>query len=196
MKYKSKKLDSHEVYAVFDENNIVIYIGSGANNRHKHCESGCSHVYELNKMHFNGDKVTTKLLHVNLSKESSVEIEKKLILEYRPILNKQFMTSDTRNISMTEGKLLKEQLLLIIRGLDRKNPVLMKFHNQVIDFVDTYKIQGLIKGVKVKYKTMEQLKGKEIASDRRRYFNSIFEYTSGILKLKDDVIERLNAKED
>ena len=42
-----------EVYICKLDGNII-YIGSGANGRHKHCNSGCSHVYDLNKLHFEG----------------------------------------------------------------------------------------------------------------------------------------------
>jgi len=195
-KYESKQVDSHEVYCVMDENSKIIYIGSGRNNRHKHCESGCSHVYELNRMHFNGDKVNIKLLHINLTKEESIEIEQALILLHKPRLNRQFTSSDVRKASMYEGKLLKEKLLKIIIGLGTRSQILLRFHNQVLDFIDTYKVQGLIKGVRVKHRIVEPLRGKDKTSDRLRYFNYIFKYEEGILRLTDTVIERLNAKED
>ena len=43
--------DVFEVYICKFENSVV-YIGSGGLNRHKHCKSGISHVYELNEIHF------------------------------------------------------------------------------------------------------------------------------------------------
>lgn len=195
-KPKIKQIESHEVYAVLDSNGIILYIGSGRHNRHKHCESGCSHVYELNRMHFNGETFQTKILHTNLTKEYSIEVEKKLITLHQPPLNKQFMKNDNRKIVMGDGKRLKEKLLDIISQLDARNPILYKFKHQVEYFVDTYKLQWLISGIKVKYKVMEVLKGKDIESRRFIYFNTIFQYDSGILKLKDEIIEVLYAKEN
>ena len=62
------KENCYEVYICKVDGEIV-YIGSGKHGRHKHCTSGCSHVYELNKMHFlandtivvTGNHVTTRV---------------------------------------------------------------------------------------------------------------------------------------
>lgn len=45
---------NYEVYVCKLGANII-YVGSGAVGRHKHCNSGRSHVYELNKLHFEGE---------------------------------------------------------------------------------------------------------------------------------------------
>jgi len=45
------KSEWSEVYLCYLEDEIV-YVGSGKLNRHKHCNSGISHVYELNRLHF------------------------------------------------------------------------------------------------------------------------------------------------
>lgn len=45
----------YEVY-VCKLNDEVLYVGQGKLGRHNHCKSGCSHVYELNKLHFLGEK--------------------------------------------------------------------------------------------------------------------------------------------
>lgn len=196
MRKPKQQIDSHEVYAVFDSNEMIIYIGSGQHNRHKHCTSGCSHVYELNKMHFNNEPFHTKLLHVNLTKEKSLEIEKKLIDTHQPRFNQQFMKNDNRKLMMGEWKHLKEKLLGIVDKLDGRNMVLYKFKSQVECFIDTYKLQWLIAGIKIKHRVMEPLKGKDRESRRYAYFNTIFQYDSGILKLKDEIIEVLHAKEN
>ena len=39
----------YEVY-VCKLNDEVLYVGQGKLGRHKHCNSGCSHVYELYKL--------------------------------------------------------------------------------------------------------------------------------------------------
>ena len=47
--------DVFEVYICKFEDSVV-YIGSGSLNRHKHCASGTSHVYELNEIHFSSER--------------------------------------------------------------------------------------------------------------------------------------------
>lgn len=44
-----------EVYKAVDKDGNLLYIGSGRRTRHKRCNSGISHSYELNRMHFNGE---------------------------------------------------------------------------------------------------------------------------------------------
>ena len=41
----------YEVY-ICKHNDVIVYIGKGTRGRHKHCISGCSHVFELNKTFF------------------------------------------------------------------------------------------------------------------------------------------------
>ena len=74
-----------EVYSCYYEGKLL-YVGSGAINRHKHCNSGCSHVYGLNKLHFEGAVFDIKLRYFE-TKEESLEVEKALIREHLPKLN-------------------------------------------------------------------------------------------------------------
>lgn len=78
----------YEVYIATIKNKIV-YIGSGqAGKRHKHITSGTSHVYLLNKIHFTKpESITVLVLHSNLTKERSLELEMSLIEEYQPAFN-------------------------------------------------------------------------------------------------------------
>lgn len=79
----------HEVYIVKVKNSIV-YIGMGKRGRHRHTESGISHVYALNKLHFENPKeVHTHVIQDSLSQERALELELELIKEYRPIYNKR-----------------------------------------------------------------------------------------------------------
>ena len=77
-----------EVYIATVKNKIV-YIGSGqAGKRHKHITSGTSHVYMLNKIHFTKpESIKVLVLHSNLTKERSLELEMTLIEEYQPVFN-------------------------------------------------------------------------------------------------------------
>ena len=74
----------------------IVYIGSGANGRHKHCNSGCSHVYELNKMHFNGVVFDVSVKKFN-SKSESLKHEKEMILKYKPRFNSVYLSKDRNN---------------------------------------------------------------------------------------------------
>ena len=79
----------YEVYIVKLKQTIV-YIGSGRLNRHKHATSGISHVYALNKLHFEHDGlVTVHIMAENLSQERSLELELELIKHYKPPYNKK-----------------------------------------------------------------------------------------------------------
>ena len=75
----------YEVY-VCTLDKDVLYIGSGRLNRHKHCNSGTSHVYELNKLHFEGKIFDVKLKFFS-TKEESLEEEKRLISQHLPRFN-------------------------------------------------------------------------------------------------------------
>ena len=80
-----KTVKKFEVY-ICSLNKEILYIGSGKVNRHKHCNSGTSHVYELNKLHFNGNVFDIELKFFN-TKEDSLEEEKTLISRNIPKFN-------------------------------------------------------------------------------------------------------------
>lgn len=77
---------SHLVYAAKYDNEIV-YIGSGVNGRERHCISGCSHVYALNKLHFAKEQVEVVVLGRFNTKEESLTVETSLIIEHKPRFN-------------------------------------------------------------------------------------------------------------
>lgn len=65
----------------------VLYIGSGAKGREKHCASGVSHVYKLNELHFSGANIVTVIVKESLSKDASLSLEKDLIVKHKPLYN-------------------------------------------------------------------------------------------------------------
>jgi len=83
---KDKLLTKYLVYAA-KYNNEIVYIGSGVNGRENHCLSGCSHVYELNKLHFKREVVSILVLGRFNEKEESLVAEKALIVEHKPKYN-------------------------------------------------------------------------------------------------------------
>lgn len=65
----------------------LLYIGSGRFGREFHCVSGCSHVYGLNKAHFENLDVEVKVIRKFLTKKESLEIEKSMIKDRKPKYN-------------------------------------------------------------------------------------------------------------
>lgn len=81
--------DKFVLYAVKREG-VIIYVGSGIIGRENHCLSGCSHVYELNKAHFNGEKLETVVIKRFTERSDALAAEKTLIISEKPILNKAY----------------------------------------------------------------------------------------------------------
>lgn len=78
----------YEVYICIYKG-VVVYVGYGTIGRHKHCVSGTSHNYKLNKVHFQGEK---ELLAVNVvayfhSSAEAKRHESELIEKYNPEFN-------------------------------------------------------------------------------------------------------------
>ena len=86
----------YEVYLCKHEG-IVVYVGQGYYNRHKHCNSGTSHVYELNKLHFQGVVFDVEVTILD-SKDVAVKKERELIKKYLPKFNKDFMQNGKQMI--------------------------------------------------------------------------------------------------
>ena len=82
--------EKFELYCCYDKGKLL-YVGSGALYRHKHCNSGTSHVYELNKLHFQGVIFDVKVKYFE-TREDALEEEQKLIREHLPELNKVYTT--------------------------------------------------------------------------------------------------------
>ena len=76
------------VYKVSVDNKVV-YVGEGRVGREKHAISGCSHVYELNKLHFEGADVTVEIDSLHDTKSKAVKRESMLIGKLQPIYNKK-----------------------------------------------------------------------------------------------------------
>ena len=67
----------------------IVYIGQGKKGRHKHCNSGCSHVYELNKIYFLEGKgaIEVSILKTFTCKKEVERVEKEFIRCYNPRYN-------------------------------------------------------------------------------------------------------------
>lgn len=85
---------SYEVYECYNGTELV-YIGQGCVGRHKHCNSGVSHVYELNKLHFEGVVFNVKV-EPCATKDEALKIEFEKIQRYNPKLNVALTPKDNR----------------------------------------------------------------------------------------------------
>lgn len=85
---KRTKKNDRIVYVCKYKHSIV-YIGCGQPNRYKHCNSGTSHVLELNRIFFmeGVEKLSVEVIHKNLSQDEALKIEKELINFYKPKFN-------------------------------------------------------------------------------------------------------------
>ena len=82
----SNKL-GYEVY-VCKYDDVVLYVGQGKVGRHSHCNSGCSHVYGLNRLHFGKVNFTVEVLSGYETQKEAIEEERRLISLHAPKFNK------------------------------------------------------------------------------------------------------------
>lgn len=86
------KIDGNYIYYVVC-NEQVIYIGRGSGYRFEHTDSGVSHKYHLNLLHFAGVPVQTHIIYSGLSNKEAKDLEVEMIMRVQPVLN-----SDHTNI--------------------------------------------------------------------------------------------------
>lgn len=86
VKKPSQETNNYIVYSA-TLNGTTVYIGSGNIGREKHLLSGCSHIYELNKLHFEGILPEVNILKTFKTKEEARHYEQLLIHELNPSFN-------------------------------------------------------------------------------------------------------------
>lgn len=118
----------YEVY-VCKLDNEVLYVGQGASGRHKHCNSGSSHVYELNKLHFEGKTFDVYVVFQTNNKKHVLQKEKDLIGELKPKLNT--VHNSANKITCGESKIKQFRKLL-----ENKDPKL--FRKFVCEITNAY----------------------------------------------------------
>ena len=137
----------YEVYSCSYKGRIV-YIGEGARGRHKHCNSGCSHVYSLNRIHFleGSEALDVEVLEESSSKKYVSNKEKELIKLYDPEYNKNF--TGRRNVlnSMAEGKIFKSEILFYGFSTESSVGYRLKYEALCKEFVDYFSYGNIQKG--------------------------------------------------
>ena len=111
---KKKKNIKDKLYVVYkvSHNDLIYYIGHGAYGRQKHVNSGCSHVYELNRMHFNGVVFSIDIEKFD-TKQDAAAREEFLIRAVKPPLNKVF--TDSSKINKMRSLALFKKFVLSVR---------------------------------------------------------------------------------
>lgn len=131
-------------------NDEVIYIGQGKVGRSKHCLSGCSHVYELNKLHFNGVAASIDIVLLSSNREAVIEYEKELILKYKPKLNSVYVKDDRNKLQPFIHKFRSEfkvsKIALRIKGSNSS-----KFDRLLKEFTCFYRYSDINDGSIVVY---------------------------------------------
>lgn len=88
MGYILRKALQYLVYRCLDiDTGEILYIGSGNERRPKHCTSGTSNNYGLNKLHFEGRSPIVEIVKRFETKKEALEYEKSLITLHTPPLN-------------------------------------------------------------------------------------------------------------
>lgn len=191
---KKEKQQTYEVYVVKDNNGIIIYIGSGRCGRHQHCKSGISHVYELNKMHFNGEEVVVEVIVASFDKQETLDLEKSLILKHRPKLNKTWLEgSKEKNRLGLQWKCIQTNIFKWINEQTLVNKLITrKLVGQLNDLLDTFPISKLEHGVKMtsylevgKYYKSWRPTGKYLI------FNQMFQNTGLVLKFRPEFLAQM-----
>jgi hypothetical protein len=76
----------HYVY-VAKAGEVVVHVGKSFGRRYLHCLSGRSTNYELNRLHFAGEKVSVEIYRDGLNHEGALKPEREMILELQPTGN-------------------------------------------------------------------------------------------------------------
>ena len=137
----------YEVYLCRYKGRIV-YIGEGVRGRHKHCNSGCSHVYSLNRIHFleGSEALDVEVLEESSSKGEVSNKEKELIKLYDPEYNKNFTGRHNALNNMAEGKIFKSEILFYGFSTESSVGYRLKYEALCKEFVDYFGYSNIQKG--------------------------------------------------
>lgn len=125
----------------------VVYVGQGARGRHRHCNSGVSHVFELNKIYFTdgAEALSVEVLMQDKNKDVVVKAEEEYILARKPRFNKVLNNNVSRFKSVNDSITLRKMLLDVgEKNLSKKK--LEKYNSLVLEIVDYFGYTSIING--------------------------------------------------
>ena len=157
----------------------IVYIGSGKKGREKHCNSGCSHVYALNKAHFEGKDVVVEVMKDCCSKEEALEEEICAIKSLKPTYNKRFMEDiiDNSLAKVQKCKNIRNVINAVTTCIDLFHHPKSRYRKQADELFTKIPIKYLADGVGVKCSvlTYQYKINHAIARLTREYFSLVFE---------------------
>ena len=158
----------------------VVYVGQGVRGRHKHCNSGISHVFELNKIYFTeGDEALfVEVLMQDSNKDVVAKAEEQFILTRKPKFNKALNNNVGRFKNVNDSITLRKMLLDVgEKHLSKKT--LEKYNSLVLEMVDYFGYTSIINGnYLIEGKVVYQRLGKHNLRVLARWIRSSEEVTS------------------
>lgn len=130
-----------EVY-VCKMNGEIVYVGKGKKGRHKHCNSGTSHVFELNKIYFTegSDVLDVIVVKYFQTDEEARKYEKLLISKYSPKFNKALTSNCNKASTSSESLKMRREIKAYIKDKEVKKlgDNYSKYYKLVDEFLDHF----------------------------------------------------------
>ena len=190
----SRVKERFEMYLCYHGDRLL-YIGSGALYRHKHCNSGTSHVYELNKLHFEGVKFDVKVKYFE-TKEEALEEEQRMIKQHLPELNTVFTTRNMDKSKWVQKYAKVRKSFARNNKFDVKSVNHVKMNEFLDDFLELHPLpliatEGVLLRGRSYYKSRGCSKFENLVKNTRTVRNSTFINLFSILKISlEEVFER------
>ena len=134
----------YEVY-MCKVNGEIVYIGQGKVGRSRHCVSGISHVYGLNKLHFSEmrDSVEVDIIKFFLSKDDALKLELDLIKKHLPRFNTVHKPSAHEN----DSKNFNHYRKIMLNTPENMTKIHVDLYNKLYkEFFDFYQYKNTVSG--------------------------------------------------
>lgn len=183
------------MYKAVAEDGTLLYVGSGVLGRHKHCNSGTSNVYNLNKMHFAGEKIITSVVKLFDTKEESLTYEHEYILSHKPLFNIKLTIKDD---AMYKGRIMstvKRSLLEHIKEYAKehnKSAITERLEKDLEEFFKIYRLGCFVEGATVQRKWLRKIfRWDDTTSVRFKVMSDYFtvNVTSRFVQLIPSIVE-------
>jgi len=194
----ASKRNEYVVYQA-SHNGELYYVGHGVKGRESHVNSGCSHVYELNRMHFEGN-IFELTLEYHPTKELAAEREKGLIQSRRPQFNVVYC-SNSKTDKMRSLSLLLDFIQISVEKARKEGLCNRSFKEKLKDTLDTHGLKKSVIGVRFdlmsrvvydKTRSRTQTLSRGNATKGKEFIEYIYSITKtskgGIFHLSDGVI--------
>ena len=134
----------YEVYMCKVDGEIV-YVGQGQVGRSRHCVSGISHVYGLNKLHFSEmrDSVEVDVVRFFMSKDDALKLELDLIKKHLPRFNTVHKPSAHKN----DLKNFSHYRKIMLDTPENMTKIHVDLYNKLYkEFFDFYQYKNTVSG--------------------------------------------------